>query len=560
MRRAIASILATIVVLTGLGLVAAQPAHATDSVTWHSDGQTVYNRKVFNGIVGRPLTTDSIDANCPGPVVFDTPMWNSGAGGIIVNVPPGMTFDTATGVFSGTPTTTFWRNIEFTYTGCTGTPGVRLRIIVVGPISPAAQGPTNSVVGAPISTTPMSAPGLNAPVTYSISPALSPGLSFDTSTGVISGTPSTPSTLRTYTITGTGADSATATATVQLNVLSMSPDQQVYEARVGEAMVPTEPISAAGFEGTVSYMPDGNPQAGMTFDTATGVISGTPSMITGVITYRVYASGSISGWTSVTFTLEIPGIIDTIVGRQITPTPPPVPFDCNGTPQYEMTDPLPAGLTLDPLTGIVTGTPSEVVDSQNYMMRGWCEAGGGMNYRFAINIDPVPSSNSGGSAPAPAPVPTPTASPTPTPTPTPAPTSSGPTSTTVVAPVQPFLPPKVNKTVTGGLVIVSSAAASAAPVDRLKSAPSTTFATAPLLVAPLGDPIKLQPSGFTPGVSYTITMTSGGKVVVLGTVTPDATGKLRLPVVMATRLGSSTISIAPPTGKPAFIKVKYKSA
>lgn len=162
-----------------------------------------------------------------------------------------------------------------------------------------------------------------------------------------------------------------------------------------------------------------------------------------------------------------------------------------------------------------------------------------------------------------APAPTPTPTPTPTATPAaPAPAApSAPVSNVVLQTTAPvFVPPKVTTPVGGGVVLVPSKVADSAPVDKLRSAPTTSLATAPLLVAPLGDPIKLQPTGFTPGISYTIRMTVGNKVVVLGTVTPDANGKLRLPVVMASRLGDAVISIAPPTGKPALIKLRYRSA
>ena len=74
------------------------------------------------------------------------------------------------------------------------------------------------IVGAAITpTTPFSTVGLTAPISYSVSPDLPAGLTLDTSTGVISGTPTTEQSALTYTITASdGTFSATADANIEI--------------------------------------------------------------------------------------------------------------------------------------------------------------------------------------------------------------------------------------------------------------------------------------------------------------------------------------------------------
>ena len=143
-------------------------------------------------------------------------------------------------------------------------------------------------------------------VTYAISPALPTGLTFNTSTGVISGTPTVASTSRTYTVTATTAAGCVATTTFTLDVfnavapssLSYSPSTQtVRQGTAIEVMTPTISGGAATF--TISpALP-----AGLSINATTGLISGTlTSPQTGTVTYTVTATNT-GGSTTATVTL-----------------------------------------------------------------------------------------------------------------------------------------------------------------------------------------------------------------------------------------------------------------
>jgi hypothetical protein len=96
-----------------------------------------------------------------------------------------------------------------------------LRIFRLDPaLAPATQN-VSGIAGSPIAATAaLAQTNFGGTVTFNISPALPTGLSLDTSTGVISGTPSAPQITTTYTITGTGATSGNATSTVTMAIAS----------------------------------------------------------------------------------------------------------------------------------------------------------------------------------------------------------------------------------------------------------------------------------------------------------------------------------------------------
>jgi hypothetical protein len=109
---------------------------------------------------------------------------------------------------------------------------------------------------------------------------LPPGLSIDPSTGVISGT--TGSTIASYNVTVSDTDSGGATASVsftwkvwnKITVASLSGDQLYWGQPATMQVVASD--SASGT--TLTYKASGLP-AGMSFNSSTGVISGTPTAV-----------------------------------------------------------------------------------------------------------------------------------------------------------------------------------------------------------------------------------------------------------------------------------------
>jgi len=138
---------------------------------------------------------------------------------------------------------------------------------------------------------------------------------------------------------------------------------------------------------------------GLIFDSATGVISGKPLVTSPATDYTI--TGYNTG-----------GSYSTIVTISVDPPPPPVityptpevytrntqiipltPTNTGGAvsstntnPGYTIDQPLPPGLTLDPATGIISGTPTVISPPTDYTITAHNEGGAG---QFVVNITVV---------------------------------------------------------------------------------------------------------------------------------------------------------------------------
>ena len=114
-----------------------------------------------------------------------------------------------------------------------GTPNVQSSVTKVDTttsspsLSPSTQTVSGRVGTAITATTAYTATDFTGSVTYSVSPSLPSGLSLDTSTGVISGTPTAAQSATSYTVTGAGATAGSATATVSIEIMLASPLEKV---------------------------------------------------------------------------------------------------------------------------------------------------------------------------------------------------------------------------------------------------------------------------------------------------------------------------------------------
>ena len=135
------------------------------------------------------------------------------------------------------------------------------------------------------------------------------GISIDSS-GVISGTPTVISSLTTYTITATNTGGSTTT-TLDLVVRDIVPSNLDYTPSsfilsLNTPMNPITPTSSGGPVVTWSVNP--TLPTGLSIDSATGTISGTPTQITPSGTYTITATNS-GGSDSITVTIEVNDII-----------------------------------------------------------------------------------------------------------------------------------------------------------------------------------------------------------------------------------------------------------
>ena len=142
---------------------------------------------------------------------------------------------------------------------------------------------------------------------FAITPALPTGLTFSTTNGTISGTPSVNSTSRTYTVSGTAASGCVGSTSFTLSVfsavvpsaLSYAPASQTV--RQGTAITNMTPTASGGAVASYSISPA--LPAGLSFNTTTGIISGTlTAQQTGTVVYTITATNT-GGSTTATVTL-----------------------------------------------------------------------------------------------------------------------------------------------------------------------------------------------------------------------------------------------------------------
>ena len=216
---------------------------------------------------------------------------------------------------SGVQGTTY--TITYTITSPTT---ISVATTVVLPTIPPALTPTTqsitAVVGTPISTT-----ATLVPANFSTAPVftatLPDGLSVNSATGAISGTPTTATPSATYTVTATaGAQTATSAITIVVTAAltpALTPTTQSITAVVGTPISTTATLVPANFSTAPVFtatLPDG-----LSVNSATGAISGTPTTATPSATYTVTATaGAQTATSAITIVVNGAGIAPAVAG------------------------------------------------------------------------------------------------------------------------------------------------------------------------------------------------------------------------------------------------------
>ena len=222
-------------------------------------------------------------------------------------LPVGLTLNTSTGVISGTPTAKASGSITITATGSTsGTASATVTFTLKDPQEALTITSTFGTSGTQLTLATSGGSGTGN-VTYSVTNGTAVGCSI--SSGKLTAT-SAGTCLVTATKAGDADYSPVSSiqTTVTLVAPELSPATQGLSGTTGSPVTPTTAFTASGLVGTVSYaVSAGTLPVGLTLNTSTGVISGTPTAkASGSIT--ITATGSTSGTASatVTFTLKDP--------------------------------------------------------------------------------------------------------------------------------------------------------------------------------------------------------------------------------------------------------------
>jgi hypothetical protein len=292
--------------------------------------------------------------------------WSITAG----SLPAGLSLSTG-GVLSGTPTAAALGVSGFTVQvtdSANGTATLIMSItIIAGPTITTAPTLSSGTVGAPYGTLTLAASGGAPPYIWSITTGSLPaGLSLSGSTGAISGTPTASGTPK-FTVQVTDAKGAITTKQFSITIaagliVTTPPGLPVTTTGV----VYTVTISAAG--GTPPYIwsiSTGSLPGGMTLNSATGVISGTPAS-SGVFQFTVQVTDSASVSATKQFTLNVTQPLSFTTAPTLPGGAAGTPYSAElsasgGTPPYTWTitgGALPNGLGFNASSGLISGTPA----------------------------------------------------------------------------------------------------------------------------------------------------------------------------------------------------------
>lgn len=288
---------------------------------------------------------------------------------VVGALPSGVTLNPTSGVVSGTPAVGSAGSypVHFVATNTNGT-GLPLQVTFV--IAPAQGVPVVTSNGSASASLGQSftynITASNGPITGYAATGLPPGLTLDTASGAITGTPTAETPAGSPTVVTLTATNATGTSAAKPLLISVgvAPGTPVItsalsaNARVGLAFTYTISASATPTSYTATGLPPGLSLTG-------AVISGTPTQADSFeVTLR--AINAVGTGAAATLVLNIvpaataptitspagaSGTVGASFNYAIVATPAPIAV-------YAVTGTLPLGLSLNATSGVISGTPS----------------------------------------------------------------------------------------------------------------------------------------------------------------------------------------------------------
>ena len=318
------------------------------------------------------------------------------------SLPSGLHFNSYSGKITGTPTAaraiTTYNVTASNYVGST-TAAVVITVnsSVQAPLTLSYPSPNVYTTGSAIATLSPTTTG-GAPTSYSVSPSLPGGLSISSSTGKITGTPTTASSLATYTVTASNSAGSksfgvviTVNSSVQAPLTLSYPSPNVYTT--GSAIATLSPTTTGGAPTSYSVSP--SLPGGLSISSSTGKITGTPTTASSLATYTVTASnsaGSKSFGVVITVNAALQGVLSLsynspnvyTAGTAISTLSPTTTG--GAVSSYSVSPALPSGLSLNTSTGNITGTPTAATSLATYTVTA-SNAAGSKTFGVVITVN-----------------------------------------------------------------------------------------------------------------------------------------------------------------------------
>ncbi len=341
------------------------------------------------------ITTTSLPAGTEGTAYSQSVAVTGGAGALtyslsVGTLPAGLSLNASSGAITGTPTgpnSTSNFTVKATDASAAGTQSATqaLSIAINLPPAPAITTTTLPAVveGTAYSQTIATTGGLS-PLTFSLSVGTLPaGLSLNASTGAITGTPTGPNGTANFTVQVADHSNPVQTATQPLSILvSLPPPPAISTTSLPagvEGSAYSQTLAATG-HGTLAYSVSlGTLPAGLSLNSGTGAITGTPTGPNGTASFTIKVTDGSNPVQSATQALSIvinlppapaitttslPGVVEFASYNQTvaaTGYAPLVYSVSAGT--------LPAGLSLNSSTGAITGAPTGPNGTANFTVQ-----------------------------------------------------------------------------------------------------------------------------------------------------------------------------------------------
>ncbi len=324
-------------------------------------------------------------------------------------LPPGLSINPTTCVISGIPTgalsSTTYSITATNSAGLSSTASVTLSVATSPTLNFTGAAGTSGQVGAFMSVTPTTLNNIGAPIISCVaSPALPVGLSINTTSCVISGIPTGPLNSFSYSITATNSAGLSSVATVTLSIANSPPILSYSGAtgtsgRVGTPMsvIPTT-FNNNGSAITNCVATSALP-LGLSVNTTTCVISGTPTVAVASTSYFIATTNSVglSSTASVTLSvapsapiLSYTGSTGTSgrVGTPMSVTPTTLNNNGANITNCVATPALSVGLSINPITCVISGTPLATLGLTTYSVTGTNSAGSSSATSVTLSIAP----------------------------------------------------------------------------------------------------------------------------------------------------------------------------
>ncbi len=333
----------------------------------------------------------------------------------LTELPEGLRFDAETRIISGTPTTPTEKAIyTLTATDEDGDTGeMSFFITVLANVAPSFGDASVSAQSYMRkqeieSLTLPQATGGDGTLTYALTPDLPTGLTFDAETRMLSGTPLEAMGETTYTLTATDSDGDAATLMFTLSVMAdpmpaFGDTTIVAQGYQHQAIDPLALPQATGGDGTLTYTLTPELPEGLTFDAETLIVSGIPVKAMDETTYTLIATDGNGDTVTLMFTLEIPDLMPTfgdttivaqsyLINQRIESLALPQATGGDGTLAYVLLPFLPDGLSFDPKTRVLSGTPTEATTEATYTLSAIDADGDVASLRFTLDVS-MPSAD-----------------------------------------------------------------------------------------------------------------------------------------------------------------------